>query len=118
MSFREPVEINPCVTYIASARLKVRHLPKFPSQKISISQNFLLDSLTFVAIFKLELFLPYENFQGPDSHYGTKGLRRIVHQSPSTGVITFQFTYAAGNNNGTSVEDGQIPEIIFCTKII
>ncbi|EJW77065.1 BTB/POZ domain-containing protein 2 [Wuchereria bancrofti] len=75
--FKEPVEISPCVTYIASARLK-----------------------------------------GPDSHYGTKGLRRIVHQSPSTGVITFQFTYAAGNNNGTSVEDGQIPEIIFCTKII
>ncbi|KAL3982494.1 BTB/POZ domain-containing protein 1 domain protein [Acanthocheilonema viteae] len=75
--FKDPVEINPCVTYIASARLK-----------------------------------------GPDSFYGTKGLRRIVHQSPSTGVITFQFTYAAGNNNGTSVEDGQIPEIIFCTKII
>uniref|UniRef100_A0A0N5ATE4 BTB domain-containing protein n=1 Tax=Syphacia muris TaxID=451379 RepID=A0A0N5ATE4_9BILA len=74
--FKEPVEIAPCVTYIASARLK-----------------------------------------GPDSHYGTKGLRRIVHQSPSSGVVTFQFTYAAGNNNGTSVEDGQIPEIIFCTKI-
>ncbi|KAM3725580.1 BTB/POZ domain-containing protein [Dirofilaria immitis] len=60
--FREPVEISPCVTYIASARLK-----------------------------------------GPDSHYGTKGLRRIVHQSPSTGVITFQFTYAAGNNNGIGI---------------
>uniref|UniRef100_F1KV02 BTB/POZ domain-containing protein 2 n=1 Tax=Ascaris suum TaxID=6253 RepID=F1KV02_ASCSU len=74
--FKEPVEITPCVTYIASACLK-----------------------------------------GPDSHYGTKGLRRIVHQSPSSGVVTFQFTYAAGNNNGTSVEDGQIPEIIFCTKI-
>ncbi len=38
--------------------------------------------------------------QGPDSHYGTKGLRRIVHQSPSSGCVTFQFTYAAGNNNG------------------
>ncbi|VDD88245.1 unnamed protein product [Enterobius vermicularis] len=74
--FKEPVEIIPGVTYIASARLK-----------------------------------------GPDSHYGTKGLRRIVHQSPSSGVVTFQFTYAAGNNNGTSVEDGQIPEIIFCTKV-
>ncbi|VDM39653.1 unnamed protein product [Toxocara canis] len=74
--FKEPVEITPCVTYIASACLK-----------------------------------------GPDSHYGTKGLRRIVHQSPSSGVVTFQFTYAAGNNNGTSVEDGQIPEIIFCTKV-
>uniref|UniRef100_A0A914WBW4 BTB domain-containing protein n=1 Tax=Plectus sambesii TaxID=2011161 RepID=A0A914WBW4_9BILA len=74
--FKEPVEITPSVTYIASACLK-----------------------------------------GPDSHYGTKGLRRIVHQSPSSGCVTFQFTYAAGNNNGTSVEDGQIPEIIFYTKL-
>ncbi|CAJ0601224.1 unnamed protein product [Cylicocyclus nassatus] len=75
VSFREPVEITPGVTYIASACLK-----------------------------------------GMDSHYGTKGLRRIVHQSASGGVVTFQFTYAAGNNNGTSVEDGQIPEIIFYTN--
>jgi len=74
--FKEPVELAPLVTYIASACLK-----------------------------------------GPDSHYGTKGLRRIVHQSPSSGCVTFQFTYAAGNNNGTSVEDGQIPEIIFYTKL-
>ena len=51
--------------------------------------------------------------QGGDSHYGTKGLRRVVHPS---GSPTFQFTYAAGNNNGTSVEDGQIPEIYFYTK--
>ncbi|VDO63597.1 unnamed protein product [Heligmosomoides polygyrus] len=56
------------------------------------------------------------SFQGMDSHYGTKGLRRIVHQSAAGGVVTFQFTYAAGNNNGTSVEDGQIPEIIFYTS--
>ncbi|KAJ1359017.1 BTB/POZ domain-containing protein 2, variant 2 [Parelaphostrongylus tenuis] len=75
VSFREPVEITPGVTYIASACLK-----------------------------------------GMDSHYGTKGLRRIVHQSATGGVVTFQFTYAAGNNNGTSVEDGQIPEIIFYTN--
>uniref|UniRef100_A0A7I4YK11 BTB domain-containing protein n=1 Tax=Haemonchus contortus TaxID=6289 RepID=A0A7I4YK11_HAECO len=54
--------------------------------------------------------------KGMDSHYGTKGLRRIVHQSAAGGVVTFQFTYAAGNNNGTSVEDGQIPEIIFYTS--
>uniref|UniRef100_A0A914ERA5 BTB domain-containing protein n=1 Tax=Acrobeloides nanus TaxID=290746 RepID=A0A914ERA5_9BILA len=54
---------------------------------------------------------------GPDSHYGSKGLRRIVRQSTTTGPITFQFSYAAGNNNGTSVDDGQIPELIFCTKL-
>ncbi|VDL74308.1 unnamed protein product [Nippostrongylus brasiliensis] len=54
--------------------------------------------------------------KGMDSHYGTKGLRRIVHHSAAGGMVTFQFTYAAGNNNGTSVEDGQIPEIIFYTS--
>ncbi|KAL7992925.1 hypothetical protein Chor_017181 [Crotalus horridus] len=54
--------------------------------------------------------------KGPDSHYGTKGLRKVVHESPTTGTKTcFTFCYAAGNNNGTSVEDGQIPEIIFYT---
>lgn len=54
--------------------------------------------------------------QGPDSHYGTKGLRKVIHESPTTGAKTcFTFCYAAGNNNGTSVEDGQIPEIIFYT---
>lgn len=54
--------------------------------------------------------------QGPDSHYGTKGLRKVTHESPTTGARTcFTFCYAAGNNNGTSVEDGQIPEVIFYT---
>jgi len=88
--FKEPVEIASGLTYIASARLK-----------------------------------------GAESHYGTKGLRRIVRQmapapaaltgtsganSSIESAITFQFSYAAGNNNGTSVDDGQIPEIIFCQK--
>ena len=49
--------------------------------------------------------------KGPDSFYGTKGLRKVAHDS--VGKVTFQFQYASGNNNGTSVEDGQIPEIIF-----
>ena len=53
--------------------------------------------------------------QGPDSHYGTKGVRKVAVECPSGDRATFQFTYAAGNNNGTSVEDGQIPEIIFYT---
>uniref|UniRef100_A0A8C7EKZ7 PHR domain-containing protein n=1 Tax=Neovison vison TaxID=452646 RepID=A0A8C7EKZ7_NEOVI len=55
-------------------------------------------------------------YTGPDSHYGTKGLRKVTHESPTTGAKTcFTFCYAAGNNNGTSVEDGQIPEVIFYT---
>lgn len=53
--------------------------------------------------------------KGPDSFYGSKGLRKVTHESVSSGKVTFQFHYAAGNNNGTSVEDGQVPEIIFYT---
>ena len=54
--------------------------------------------------------------KGSDSHYGTNGNRKVqVDLSGSVGKVTFQFSYAAGCNNGTSVEDGQIPEIIFYT---
>ncbi|XP_074650619.1 BTB/POZ domain-containing protein 1-like [Tubulanus polymorphus] len=58
-------------------------------------------------------YLACATLKGPDSYYGTKGLRKVTHESMLSGKVTFQFTYAAGNNNGTSVEDGQIPEIIF-----
>ncbi|XP_077295988.1 BTB/POZ domain-containing protein 2-like [Arctopsyche grandis] len=72
--FKEPIDISPNTTYIASATLK-----------------------------------------GSDSFYGTKGLRRVVVYCPDGGRINFQFSYAAGNNNGTSADDGQIPGIIFYT---
>ncbi|XP_036390895.1 BTB/POZ domain-containing protein 1-like isoform X1 [Megalops cyprinoides] len=51
--------------------------------------------------------------KGPDSHYGTKGLRKVTHESATGTKTTFSFFSSPGNNNGTSVEDGQIPEIIF-----
>ncbi|XP_034515896.1 LOW QUALITY PROTEIN: BTB/POZ domain-containing protein 2 [Ailuropoda melanoleuca] len=78
---------------------------------------------TFRVMFKEPVeVLPSVNYtacatlKGPDSHYGTKGLRKVTHESPTTGAKTcFTFCYAAGNNNGTSVEDGQIPEVIFYT---
>ncbi|XP_054031212.1 BTB/POZ domain-containing protein 2 [Dryobates pubescens] len=80
-------------------------------------------SSTFRVMFKEPVeILPNVNYtacatlKGPDSHYGTKGLRKVIHESPTSGAKTcFTFCYAAGNNNGTSVEDGQIPEIIFYT---
>merc|ERR1711963_485965 len=53
--------------------------------------------------------------KGLDSHYGTKGMRKVVVECPGGQNVIFQFSYVAGNNNGTSVEDGQIPEIIFYT---
>lgn len=54
-------------------------------------------------------------FQGPDSHYGTKGLKKVIHESPTASKTCFVFYSSPGNNNGTSIEDGQIPEIIFYT---
>ncbi|XP_026877572.2 BTB/POZ domain-containing protein 2 [Electrophorus electricus] len=78
---------------------------------------------TFRVMFKEPVeILPNVNYtacatlKGPDSHYGTKGIRKVTHESSGSGTKTsFTFCYAAGNNNGTSVEDGQIPEIIFYT---
>ncbi|XP_020794468.1 BTB/POZ domain-containing protein 1 isoform X2 [Boleophthalmus pectinirostris] len=51
--------------------------------------------------------------KGPDSHYGTKGLKKVTQESVNGTKTTFLFFSSPGNNNGTSVEDGQIPEIIY-----
>jgi len=53
--------------------------------------------------------------QGHDSYYGTRGCRRVTKESPNDGQTVFTFAFAPGNNNGTSVEDGQIPELIYYT---
>ncbi|XP_015755611.1 PREDICTED: BTB/POZ domain-containing protein 2-like [Acropora digitifera] len=77
---------------------------------------------TFRVMFKEPVeILPGVNYtasatlKGPDSHYGTSGGKKIVYETDQKEKIIFQFSYAAGNNNGTSVEDGQLPEIIFYT---
>jgi len=90
------------------------------SNEISFSSDG--TNATFRAMFKEPLEIqPNTNYtavstlKGLDSHYGTKGLRKVTVDCNNGGKVTFQFSYAAGNNNGTSVEDGQIPEIIFYT---
>ncbi|PIK61143.1 putative BTB/POZ domain-containing protein 2 [Apostichopus japonicus] len=60
-------------------------------------------------------YIASATLKGPDSHYGTHGVKRIVHESVSSERVVFNFSLAMGNNNGTSVEDGQIPELIFYT---
>ncbi|RWS28897.1 BTB/POZ domain-containing protein 2-like protein, partial [Leptotrombidium deliense] len=77
---------------------------------------------TFKVMFKTPVeILPNTNYtacatlKGSDSHYGTSGSRKVTVDLHGNGKVTFQFSYAAGCNNGTSVEDGQIPEIIFYT---
>ena len=50
---------------------------------------------------------------GPDSYYGTSGIQKQTIKPEASAEITFNFSYSSGCNNGTSVEDGQIPEIYF-----
>lgn len=55
-------------------------------------------------------------FKGPYSHYGTKGLKTVtVDNETGNGKVKFEFSMEAGDNNGTSTDEGQIPELIFYT---
>lgn len=115
--FKEPVEVLPNVNYTACATLKVG--PALQHRACSGSPRAQAVGASLLGVTVLghpDLTLPPTHLQGPDSHYGTKGLRKVTHESSTTGAKTcFTFCYAAGNNNGTSVEDGQIPEVIFYT---
>lgn len=63
-------------------------------------------------IFVIILYL----FQGPYSHYGSKGLKTAMVDSDSgNGKVKFEFSIETGDNNGTSSDEGQIPELIFYT---
>lgn len=93
--FQYPVEISQNTNYTACATLKVcSHYYTY-----AFRNNF------------------FYQLQGIDSYYGTNGCRTLTvnldkgHNGKDT--VTFQFSYAAGCNNGTSIEDGQIPEILF-----
>lgn len=59
-------------------------------------------------------YIACATLEGPDSYYGTRGVRKVTHEGSGTRTC-FTFCYVAGNNNGTAVEDGQIPEVIFYT---
>ncbi|XP_063738160.1 BTB/POZ domain-containing protein 1-like isoform X2 [Eleginops maclovinus] len=96
-------------------------------KRITLGQNdtgFNCDgtSNTFRVMFKEPVeILPNVSYtacatlKGPDSHYGTKGLKKVTQESSTGTKTTFLFFSSPGNNNGTSVEDGQIPEIIYYT---
>ncbi|XP_076800677.1 BTB/POZ domain-containing protein 1-like [Clavelina lepadiformis] len=62
-----------------------------------------------------QVYIACATLNGQDSYYGTQGQRRVTKDTPNDGQIVFTFTFAPGNNNGTSVEDGQIPELIYYT---
>ncbi|XP_024885587.1 BTB/POZ domain-containing protein 1-like isoform X1 [Temnothorax curvispinosus] len=53
-------------------------------------------------------------FKGPYSYYGTKGMKSVLVDCDSgNGKVKFKFNSELGDNNGTSTDEGQIPELIF-----
>lgn len=55
-------------------------------------------------------------FQGPYSYYGTKGMKTMLVDCDSGNTkVKFKFSSELGDNNGTSTDEGQIPELIFYT---
>lgn len=53
--------------------------------------------------------------KGVDSYYGAQGKSTVSIEAENKTKVTFKFNYSSGCNNGTSVEDGQIPELYFHT---
>lgn len=51
--------------------------------------------------------------KGHDSWYGVGGQKTISYALSKKETVTFNFCYESACNNGTSVEDGQIPVIYF-----
>lgn len=51
--------------------------------------------------------------KGHDSFYGVGGQKTISYAPSKKDTVNFSFYYECGCNNGTSVEDGQIPVIYF-----
>jgi len=85
--FEKLIKVFPNVTYTASMKMKV-------------SSDLIFQSLE-TELIVLWLVL---HFQGPDSLYGTEGLREMSH-----GKIIFNFFQNKDLGNGTSVDAGQIP---------
>ena len=48
-------------------------------------------------------YIAAATLKGPDSFYGTKGLRKVSHENMTVGKITFQFQYASGMLCFTSI---------------
>lgn len=103
LMFKELAEILPNTIYTASATFKVVML-------------YLADLLFnyYTWLYKIKNTSCIFIFQGPYSYYGTKGMKTVDCDS-GNGRIKFKFSSEFGDNNGTSTEEGQIPELIFYT---
>lgn len=100
------------IIHIETQRSLAQHKTAFTSD--GSSSTFRVMFQRPVPIQPSQQYIISVTITGPDSFYGTSGNHRVVKQFSSEGHVVFTFFYSPGNNNGTSVEDGQIPEILFC----
>jgi len=102
LMFKELAEILPNTIYTASATFKVVILYLLIYYLIIVG---FVKNINYIFI-----------FQGPYSYYGTKGMKTVLVDCDSgNGRVKFKFSNELGDNNGTSTDEGQIPELIFYT---
>ncbi|CAF1914747.1 unnamed protein product [Rotaria magnacalcarata] len=113
-SIREPFEYNVHIQlhHLDSGRILGENETTFMAD--GSSATFRVSFKEPLEIQQGEYYVASAKLKGPDSFYGINGLRRITHDCGLDGKVTFHFAYASGENNGSNVDDGQIPEIIFC----
>ncbi|KAF7996341.1 hypothetical protein HCN44_001973 [Aphidius gifuensis] len=109
-------EVTIELTHTASSKIIASHLTSFSCDGSNYTYRLMFKEP--IEIIANTIYTASATFKGPDSYYGTKGKRCVtIDWGPtnSDSKVKFQFSFAAGDNNGTSVEDGQIPELIFYT---
>lgn len=82
-------------------------------EKYSIEINT-LTSLTHSQIEPEMLYTASAILDGIElSYFGQEGLSEVTTVSSSTQPVTFQFQCSSESTNGTGVQGGQIPELVF-----
>lgn len=115
-SFNDPAEYDVIIELIhtASGKIIASNSTSFSCDGSNYTYRLMFKEP--IEILPNTVYTASAKFDGPDSHYGIKGLRKVTVDCDSgQKKVKFQFNFEACGNNGTCVESGQIPELIFYT---
>jgi len=101
------------LSHAKNATVLASHNEKFVSDGSKETYKIMFDDPIEIA--PDVIYIASATLRGPDSYYGSNGQRKVSVECPDGAAVNFTFSYSSDNNNGSSVEDGQIPEIIFHT---
>ncbi|XP_076622886.1 BTB/POZ domain-containing protein 1 [Colletes latitarsis] len=100
--------------HTASGKVIATNSTSFSCDGSKYTYRLMFEELT--EILPKTIYTASATFNGPHSHYGTKGIKTVMADSGTgNGKVKFEFSIEAGDNNGTSTDQGQIPELIFYT---